>query len=87
MYVIMYHRVDTFLQATGQIYSSQFRANHSCEHAMGQAIGLVVKGLENHQYVTCVLLDLSKAFDIIDYDILLCKLELYGIRGQALPQP
>ena len=60
---IMYHRVYTFLQVTGQIDSNQygFWANHSCEHAVGQVIGTVVKGLENHQYVTCVLLDLSKA--------------------------
>ena len=43
----MYHHVYTFLQVTGQIYSNQygFRANHSCEHAVGQVIGTVIKGL------------------------------------------
>ena len=82
----MYQRIYTFLQSTGQIYDNQygFWANHSCEHAIGQVIGKVIKGLENHHYVACILLDLSKVFDTIEHEILQHKLEIYGVRGPAL---
>ena len=83
---IIYTRVYSFLQDTGQIYDNQygFRANHSCEHTVGQLVGSVVKGLENRHNVACVMLDLSKAFDTIDHTVLLAKLELYGVRGRPL---
>ena len=83
---IIYQRVYSFLQNIGQLYENQygFRANHSCEHAIGQVISTIVKGLENKQYAACILLDLSKAFDTIEHNILLQKLESYGIRGNTL---
>ena len=83
---IVYQCVYNFLQDTGQIYDNQygFRANHSCEHAIGQVVGSLVKNMENRLYTGCILLDLSKAFDTIEHRILLSKLELYGIRGNAL---
>ena len=42
---IVYQHVYSFLQDTGQIYDNQygFRANHSCEHAIGQVVGSLVK--------------------------------------------
>ena len=83
---IVYQCVYRFLQDSGQIYDNQygFRANHSCEHAIGQVVGSLVKNMENRLYSVCILLDLSKAFDTIEHRILLSKLELYGIRGSAL---
>ena len=83
---IVYQRVYSFLQNTGQLYDNQygFRESHSCEHAIGQVINGIVKGLENRVNSVCVLLDLSKAFDTIEHTIMLEKLALYGVCGNAL---
>ena len=50
----------------------------------GQVVRTLIKNIENRLYSACILLDLSKAFDTIEHRILLQKLELYGIRGNAL---
>ena len=83
---VVYTRVYKFLNVTGQISDKQygFRAKHSCEHAVGQLVGTVLKNLENNKITVSVLLDLSKALDTIEHQIMLKKLELYGIRGTPL---
>ncbi len=44
----------------------------------------IVKAIDENKFTMGVFLDLSKAFDAIDHDILLSKLDYYGIRGLAL---
>ena len=45
----------------------------------------LLNNVDEGKYSWCIFLDLSKAFDSVQHDILLCKLEkLYGFRGNAL---
>ena len=83
---IIYNCTYNFLNATGQIFNSQygFRSKHSCENAVQELVGTVVKGYENKKITISVFLDLSKAFDTIPHKILFMKMEQYGIPGKAL---
>ena len=83
---IMYKRTYDFLDINEQFYNSQygFRSKHSCENAISELVGHVVKGYEQKEHTATIFLDLSKAFDMLNHHLLLQKLEIYGIRGTPL---
>ena len=83
---VIYKRVYGFLTETKQIYDSQygFRAGHSCENAISEVLGEIVKALQNGKMTVCILLDLSKAFDSLEHDMIFKKMERYGLRGVCL---
>ena len=82
----MYSRVYSFLSVTNQLYVSQygFRKMHSCEHAIGELIANITKGIEKGKYTAGTFLDLSKAFDTLEHEVVYKKLEKYGLRGVCL---
>ena len=83
---LMYSRVYNFLVSTDQLYASQygFRKMHSCEHAVGELIANIAKGIEKGKYTAGIFLDLSKAFDTLEHEVVYMKLEKYGLRGNCL---
>ena len=73
---LMYSRVYNFLITTNQLYVSQygFRRMHSCEHAVGELISNIAKGIEKGKYTAGIFLDLSKAFDTLEHEVVYMKL-------------
>ena len=82
----MHKRLYDFFSHNGTIYEHQygFRKQHSCEHALLEAQYTLTKALDKKQISALLLIDFSKAFDMVDHSTLIQKLEHYGIRGHTL---
>ena len=80
-----YSRLYNFLDKYDLIYKRQFgfRTKHSTNDALLNLIETTKKMLDSGNFVCSVFLDLQKAFDTVDHNILISKLNFYGIRGCA----
>ena len=78
-----YTVASTFLNANDVLYERQFgfRHNHSTTHALSAITEKIRQACDSGNFACGVFLDLQKAFDTVNHDILLKKLEHYGIRG------
>ena len=76
-------RVKLFSEKHDILYKYQygFRTNHSATHALVDVIEYIYSALDDGNYVIGVYVDFKKAFDSVSHDILLQKLQHYGIRG------
>lgn len=61
-----------------------FIKNKSTDLALERHITEIVNNVDNRKPTLAVYLDFTKAFDLVDLNILLYKLEKYGIRNNSL---
>ena len=81
---LIYDKIFEFLIRHEILFESQFgfRKGHNTTHATLDFIKNVEEALDNGEIAIGVFCDLSKAFDTLDHDVLLLKLNHYGIRGK-----
>ena len=82
---LVHTRIYKFLEDGQFLHSRQFgfRKLHSTNHALIDITEKIRNALDNKKHACGVFVDLQKAFDTVNHNILTAKLDHYGIRGFA----
>ena len=78
--------LKSYLSEHNLLYERQsgFRSNHSCETALNAMVDDWLSAIDRNEIVGTVLLDLSKAFDLVNHRLLLDKLKCYQFSNKSL---
>ena len=83
---LMHIRLYSFLEKHNILFHNQFgfRKKNSTVYALTQITETIKESIDGGKYGCGIFIDLRKAFDTVNHEILLLKLEHYGIRGDML---
>ena len=83
---LAHKQLNDFLILNSIFYVSQFgfQKGRSTSHSLIEIVENIRDCMDNKMYGCGIFIDLKKAFDTVNHDILIKKLEHYGVRGKSL---
>ena len=81
---LLHKQIETFMSNKLSHKLSGFRKNYNTQYCLTYMLEKFKNTLEKGKHVGAVFMDLSKAFDTINHDLLIAKLEAYGFSNNAL---
>ena len=81
---IMQNQISPYLNKIFSKYQYGFRKGFSAQHCLTAMIEKWRKSLASGGQAAAVLTDLSKAFDCIDHELIIAKLNAYGFDKSSL---
>ena len=83
---LIFNRLNDFLSKHKILSPNQFgfQKSNSTEFAVNAILTKITNAFENKETAHCIFLDFAKGVDTVNHNILISKLEHYGIRGVCL---
>ena len=76
-------QLTDYFNATFSTLFSAFRKGYSCQSALLNMIVKFKSSLDKGEYVACISMDISKAFDCLPHCLTICKSFAYGLSREA----
>ena len=81
---IIHKQIYSYMENKLSKYLTGFRKNHGTQHCLVTMLEKWKDVLDKGEYICALFMDLSKAFDTINHDLMLAKLEAYGFSESSI---